>query len=60
MATRISNAKTAKRQFVQNPTKKVIEQETSNLLDKLLLERLSLAEIARVTGVSEQWLLSIC
>ncbi len=49
MATKISNAKTTKRQFVQNSTKKVIGQETRDLIDKLLLEKLSLAEIARVT-----------
>jgi transposase-like protein len=48
--------KDCNRQFVQNPTKKVIGQETRDLIDKLLLERLSLAGIARVTGVSEQWL----
>jgi transposase-like protein len=48
--------KDCSRQFVQNPTKKVIGQETRDLIDKLLLERLSLAGIARVTGVSEQWL----
>ena len=42
------------RQFVQNLTKKVIEQETRDLIDKLLLERLSLAGIARATGVSEK------
>lgn len=34
------------RQFVQNPTKKVIEQETRELIDKLLLEKLPLAGIA--------------
>jgi transposase len=34
----------------------MIGHETRNLIDKLLLERLSLAGIARVTGVSEQWL----
>lgn len=44
------------RQFVQHSTKKVIGQETRDLSDKLLLERLSLAGIAKVTGVSEQWL----
>ncbi len=44
------------RQFVLNPNKKVIGQDTRELIDKLLLERLSLAGIARVTGVSEQWL----
>ena len=44
------------RQFVQDPQNKVIAQVTKNLIDKLLLERLSLAGIARVTGVSELWL----
>ena len=44
------------RQFVQNPTKKVIAQETKDLIDKLLLEKIPLAGIARVTGVSERWL----
>jgi AraC-like DNA-binding protein len=34
----------------------VIQEDTKKLIDKLLLERLSLAGIARVTGVSEQWL----
>lgn len=36
------------RQFVEHPSKKVI--------DRLLLERISLAGIARATQVSEQWL----
>jgi transposase-like protein len=44
------------RQFVLNPTKKVIGQDTRKLIDKLLLEKLPLAGIARVTGVSEGWL----
>ena len=48
--------KTCGRQFVENPTEKVIGQKTRDLVDKLLLERLSLAGITRVTGVSEQWL----
>ena len=34
----------------------MIGQETRELIDKLLLEKLPLAGIARVTGVSEQWL----
>ncbi len=34
----------------------MIEQATKDLIDKLLLERISLAGIARVTGVSEPWL----
>jgi transposase-like protein len=44
------------REFVENPTKKLISQETKDLIDKLLLERISLAGIARVTDVSEAWL----
>ena len=46
------------RQFVQDPQNKVINQETKNLIDKLLLEKISLAGIARVTEVSEPWLQS--
>jgi AraC-like DNA-binding protein len=37
-----------------NPT--TIAEATRQLIDKLLLERLALAAIARVTGVSERWL----
>jgi insertion element IS1 protein InsB len=33
-----------------------ISQATKALIDKLLLERVSLAGIARVVGVSERWL----
>ena len=44
------------RQFVKNPTRQPIAESTRQLIDKLLLERLALAAIARVTGVSERWL----
>ena len=44
------------RQFVENPKKGRISDETKELTDQLLLEKLPLAAIARVTGVSEQWL----
>lgn len=44
------------RQFVEQPTKKGIDPITRDLVDRLLLERISLAGIARVVGVSEQWL----
>ena len=44
------------RQFVKNPTRQPIDEFTRQLIDKLLLERLALAAIARVTGVSERWL----
>lgn len=44
------------RQFVLNPLKSPISDETKALIDRLLLERIALAGIARVTGVSEYWL----
>jgi insertion element IS1 protein InsB len=46
------------RQFVENPTQKRISEETKELIDKLLLEKLPLAGIARVCDVSERWLQS--
>ena len=44
------------KQFVLNPKKGPISQETKEIIDRMLLERLSLAGIARVTRVSERWL----
>lgn len=44
------------RQFIENPTKKVISSQTKDLIDRLLLEKISLAGIARSTGVSQKWL----
>ena len=44
------------RQFVEDPQNKVISDETKALIDKLLLEKIPLAGIARVTDVSEVWL----
>mgnify|MGYP006439115167 CR=1 FL=1 len=44
------------RQFVLNPAKEPISDEKKDLIDRLLLERISLAGIARVVGVSESWL----
>ncbi len=35
---------------------KVIEQETPELIDRLRLERISLAGIARALQISQQWL----
>jgi transposase-like protein len=46
------------RQFVANPIHQRIKEETKQLIDKLLLERISLAGIVRVTGVSARWLQS--
>lgn len=48
--------KSCDKQFVLNPLKSPIKSETIELVDRLLLERLSLAGIVRVTGVSESWL----
>ena len=44
------------RQFVENPQQKRIEQSTKDLINKLLLEKIPLAGIARVCDVSESWL----
>lgn len=46
------------RQFVQDPQNKIIDQATKTLIDKLLLEKIPLAGIARVVSVSEPWLQS--
>ncbi len=50
--------KHCRRQFVEQPSKQPISADTKALVDKLLLERLSLAGIVRVTGVSVRWLQS--
>ena len=44
------------RQFVLEPSWRLINDETKAKIDKLLLEKLPLAGIARVEGVSETWL----
>jgi len=44
------------RHFVINPAKGKISDEKRDLVDKLLLEKISLAGIARAVGVSESWL----
>src|SRR5690242_5693414 len=43
------------RQFVENPQSNRISEEKRTLVDRLLLERVSQAAIARVVGVSERW-----
>jgi len=48
--------KSCGRQFVYGATNKRISEETRRQVDKLLLEKLSLAGIARVLDVSETWL----
>lgn len=44
------------RQFVVNPTKTTVSKEKIQLVERLLLERISLGGIARVTQVSGSWL----
>jgi insertion element IS1 protein InsB len=41
---------------VDKPQQKRITAQTKGLVDKLLLERVPLAGIVRVTGVSARWL----
>ena len=43
-----------RRQFVENPSNKIIPQETWNLVDKLLFEKTSAAGISRVTGMDPE------
>ena len=50
--------KSCGRQFVYGATNKRISEETKAQVDKLLLEKLPLAGIARVAEVSEPWLQS--
>lgn len=45
-----------RRQFVESPTRQPIDYSRLELIDQLLLERLSLAAIARITDVSLRWL----
>ncbi len=44
------------RQFVENPIWFPISQEQKDLIDRLLLEKISLAGIARVLQISKTWL----
>ena len=42
---------------LQNRT---VSQQTKVLIEKLLLGKFTLAEVANITGISEQWLRSLC
>jgi len=44
------------RQFVENPGNKIIPEQTWKLVDNLLLEKIPISGISRVTGISELWL----
>ena len=46
------SCKSCGRQFVENPENKRIAPETWDLVKKLLLEKISIAGIARVVGIS--------
>ena len=48
--------KNCRRQFVENPKNKIISQETKDLIDDLLKEKIPLAGIARVAKVSKRWM----
>jgi transposase-like protein len=54
--TRKFLCKACGRQCVEKPKNSPITGETKTWIDKLLLERIPLAGIARVTGVSARWL----
>lgn len=44
------------RQFVENPKWRKISEETKQLIDRLLLEKIPLAGISRALEISEPWL----
>ena len=44
------------RQFVLNPRNRPVTEESKKLIDSLLLERLSIAAICRVSDISETWI----
>ena len=46
------------RQFVEAPQWRAVSEEQRAIIDRLLLEKIPLAAIARVMQVSEQWLQS--
>jgi DNA invertase Pin-like site-specific DNA recombinase len=53
---RLLEFKKIPRQFVEQPQKKYISQETWAQIDSLLKEKLPLRGIARVTRISGTWL----
>lgn len=48
-----------KRQFVLDPTQKIVDEKTKNLVRKTLLERVSLEGVCRIFDVSMPWLLEL-
>lgn len=51
------HCKACGRQFVSHASKKYISEQERAMIDRLLLERISLAGICRVMQVSQTWLL---
>jgi DNA-directed RNA polymerase subunit RPC12/RpoP len=45
------------KQFVLNPTQKIVDEHTQGLIRRVLLERISLEGVCRVFDVSMPWLL---
>lgn len=43
-------------QFAEQAQQKIISQQTKDMIDKLLLEKIPLADITRVCDLSESWL----
>ena len=56
MSKQIYRCKNCGRQFVLCPSKSTISDDKKKLIDRLLLERISLAGISRSVDVSESWL----
>ncbi len=50
------SCKVCNRKFVETPQKQAISQDTKDIIDKLLLEKIPLTGIAKVVSVSERWL----
>ena len=46
-----------KRQFVLDPTQKIVDEHTKSLVGKTLLERVSLEGVCRIFDISMLWLL---
>lgn len=42
--------------MILNSQNQVISERTKELIDKLLSGKFSMAQISRITGISEQWL----
>lgn len=51
-----SMCKDSGRQFTKNRKKEEISEEKKNIVDRLLLEKISLSGISRVLWISESWL----